>query len=525
MSNRTSIGLDFGDGTAHSFAASGATASSVVLRNVAWSSANSALSSTSPAQSWSYVLNNGTAASSIARELTAALQATGTAANPVTASYSADATGAITASAGAPALATHTDNAGNTVYAITLAKNAAGAAIRTASVVSINTASASSSPLVTAATATSLLSSALQSTGFTVSATGTGLVVTNPATTTPLSLSTGSFSNFAGLTTQPVSTHDRVVFLGAAAASLAAGQTLLSSGQVIGTIQSVSTAGAVTLTSNAATTVPSGGRVDVAIGAGISNIGLLVTSPADASTTSNTLALGDAASGLQPGQTITSGSNVIGIVKSIDKAGTVTFTANLAAPVAAGDTLGVLPHISTGNIAALSAGGNAATILSQYETNGFETKQGKQVPGLDAALYYTRTMPGIKTINQLMSDRTLLKVITTNLGLSSSFNNLDFDQQVRLLTAKVKLSDYTTPAKVQHQAEQYLVLTNAQAMATSANNAVSDLFGDNPNSSGNGNDLLSKIYPADSSGDNAGVASLFNDAASPDQPTSVSLSI
>ena len=156
---------------------------------------------------------------------------------------------------------------------------------------------------------------------------------------------------------------------------------------------------------------------------------------------------------------ITDGSNVVGIVKSVAGSGTVTLQANLAVPVAAGDTLGTLPSVSDGQTPALEDASNVQTILSQYETSQYETQEGQQIPGMDDALYFTRTMPTITSITQLMSDTRLLDVITTNLGLSGTYDQLPYDQQVTLLTSKVKLSDYANPAKLHDAAEQFLALT------------------------------------------------------------------
>ncbi len=512
MSNRTTVSLAFGAGGVQGFTSGGDAASTVSFRNIGWGTANASLTSALPARSWTYVLNNGSAAQSVAAALTTALQSAGSSSAPITGSYSVNANGDIVGSPGAPALTPSKDAAGNTTYSITLASNSKNAPIRIASVVSVNTAQAGVSTqhsTISAADATALLATALQTTGFTVATDGTALSITNPASNTPFSLASNSYSNFAAVTGQPLYAGGTTLPLGGAGKALQAGQTLLSGGQVIGTIQSVNGAGTVTLSAASKISLAAGARVDVAIGAGIGNIGIQFTAPAAGGTNTNILAVGRAATIIQAGQTITDGSNVVGIVKSVSASGIITFTGNLSAAVTAGDTLGVLPQVTTASTPALSSPGVAQSILSQYETNTYETKEGKQVPGLNTALYFSRVMPTITSINLLMSDPTLLKVVTTNLGIAGTFNNLDFDQQVSLLTSKIKFPEAATSAKVQNAAEQYLILTNEQALETSANNAIADMFGDNPNDNGNGPDLLSTIYPSDSTVDSGNVLSLF----------------
>ena len=106
MTGRSTISINPGSATANSFTTGGSTASTISLNNLAWGTSNSSLAADSPATTWSYVLDDGSAAASIAKALTTALQSTATTADPVTASYSvAPTTGAIVGSAGAPAIA------------------------------------------------------------------------------------------------------------------------------------------------------------------------------------------------------------------------------------------------------------------------------------------------------------------------------------------------------------------------------------------------------------------------------------
>ena len=165
---------------------------------------------------------------------------------------------------------------------------------------------------------------------------------------------------------------------------------------------------------------------------------------------------------MRPGQTITDGGSVVGIVKSVDGAGNVTLQASAAVAVAAGDTLGILPQVGDSQTPALQDAANVKTILSQYETSQYETQEGQEVPGMTDALYFTRTAPAITSITQLMSDTTLLNVVTTNLGLSETYGELPYDQQVTLLTSKVNLSTFSNPTSLQHYVEQFLALTGGE---------------------------------------------------------------
>ncbi len=497
MSNRTMVSMDFGDSTANSFVTSGAAASSISFNNLGWGTANASLTAAVPAESWSYVLNDGTAAASIAAALTTAVQSVGTAADPVTSSYTVDAGGAIVGSSDAPAIGTTTDSAGNTVYSLALATSSTGAPIRIANVISVAApapASSTTTPM-TAAAATSLLSRALTAYGFNIAATGTsGLNLINPITNSVLSVAPRAYTSYAGTTAREITTSTAMLSLGSAASNLTVGQTLLSGASEIGTIKSIDPVGNVTLTASSLVAVAANAVISVAMGVGVSNIGTQITTTGATTTVDSMLALGAPAKGVRAGQIITDGSNVVGIVKSVDNYGNVTLQANSAVAIAAGDTLSVLPQVSNQKIPALLDTSDTAAIYSQYEINQYEAAEGKLIPGMDSALYFTRKMPAITSINALMSDATLLKVVTTNMGISANYGVLPFDAQVALLTKKVKLSDFNTPAKLQAYAERYLV--NTALNASSANAIDPNLVILQGGPSASSTDLMSALYPS-----------------------------
>ena len=518
MTDRATISFGFGDPTTNSFTSGGSAASSISFQNLAWASANTSLTAASPAQTFSYVLDDGTAAASIATALTTALQSSGTTADPVTASYSVSSTGTIEGSAGAPAVTTSKDSAGNTIYSLALATNAAGAAIRLATVVAVQApaplAGAATPQQITAAAGTALMSTALGAAGFNIAANGAGgFNIVNPISNGPLSLTQQSYSTYAATSSAAISTTQNVLPLGAAGKTLSAGQILSSGGNTIGTIQSVDAAGDVTLTAASALQLAAGTRIDVAIGASVSNIGTQMTATAALDTTGTILPLGLAAAGMRPGQTITDGGSVVGIVKSVDGAGNVTLQASAAVTVAAGDTLGILPQVGDSQTPALQDAANVKTILSQYETNQYETQEGQEVPGMTDALYFTRTAPAITSITQLMSDTTLLNVVTTNLGLSDTYGELPYDQQVTLLTSKVNLSTFSNPTSLQHYVEQFLALTGENAASGgSAPDPASILLSGGTSSSGDSDPadaLMAALYPGSSGTNSNGLGGIL----------------
>jgi hypothetical protein len=140
-------------------------------------------------------------------------------------------------------------------------------------------------------------------------------------------------------------------------------------------------------------------------------------------------------------------------------------------------------------------------IITAYKTNNFEAGANTQTPGLQNALYFTRTAKSITTITQLQSDPSLLAVAVTGLGLPlTAYDNLSFTQQTTLLTQKLKIADLQKPAYVQHLAELYLVQQQLNAgtqLPAVQPGSVASLFG---GTSTSGNSVLTILQGSNSGG-------------------------
>ncbi len=476
-SARTTETVQFGAADTLSLSTGGASATSLTMQNTAWN--GTAQTKASPGVSWSFVLDDGSASASIAASLTAAWTASGG-----TGSYAADAAGTISGPAGAPGIGTRTDSAGNTVYSLPIATASDGTVIKSADIVAVKVAAGTGASA--AGAQLGALQGAITAAGFdaTLSASGT-LSILDPATAGVATLAHGFGVAIATATNRTVDPGGRLV-LGDAGKTLTAGQVLTDGSVALGTVKSVDMFGTVTLAAPLQASIAPGDTISVATGLGLANVGTPATAAAGSDAGSKTIALGKAGIGLQPGQIITSGGVTIGTVGAASASGTVTLLAGLTNPVTQGDRLTILPAISGGVTPALSDAKNVAGIVSSYETNAYETQMGQQYAGMDDALYYARTMGGITSISALMSNQKLLSVVTTSLGMGSYFGALDYDQQVRILTAKVNLKTMTSPAGIKQTAIQYLIAkagtqstapTGLAAMLAGQSPSQTDLFG------------------------------------------------
>lgn len=135
----------------------------------------------------------------------------------------------------------------------------------------------------------------------------------------------------------------------------------------------------------------------------------------------------------------------------------------------------------------LSSSSGVAQIAQDYMTSQFEMSENGVAPGLGNALYFTRAMTGSMTVTDIMGDARLLNVVETVSGFDpSQFGALDYDEQVRLLTGKVDLSDFSSPAKIKRYAEQYLTLLQIHPQATTTPASMLSLYG----ASGQGDGIL-----------------------------------
>ncbi len=157
-------------------------------------------------------------------------------------------------------------------------------------------------------------------------------------------------------------------------------------------------------------------------------------------------------------------------------------------------------YMSQWNPPPLSDSSTVSVIVNQYATNAFETSEDNQSPGLQAALYFKRSVSSVTNINQLMSDSTLTTVVRVAAGLPTAFGELDYSQQVPILSKAVDVSKLGNPHYVDTLVQQYLA-QNTDTGSTNATGIVS-LFGD----AASPTDLLGTIF----SGSDASSGSLLS---------------
>lgn len=111
------------------------------------------------------------------------------------------------------------------------------------------------------------------------------------------------------------------------------------------------------------------------------------------------------------------------------------------------------------------------TAIAGFKESSFETAIGKDNTALQEARYFSLNAVGLTRLSDIMADKPLLDVVTTALGLPSSFGNLSYDQQVAILKPRVDMTQFATKAGVSGFITKYLAMDQLQQSGTSGSTA------------------------------------------------------
>ncbi|PNG26629.1 DUF1217 domain-containing protein [Methylocella silvestris] len=95
------------------------------------------------------------------------------------------------------------------------------------------------------------------------------------------------------------------------------------------------------------------------------------------------------------------------------------------------------------------------TTTDNYVEQTLETNVGKQNEGAKMALYFKRVAPTLKSAYGVLADKTLLSVVQTAFGLSTSMSNQNIDLQAKTINGLFKISDLQNPAKLQKLIQRF----------------------------------------------------------------------
>ena len=144
---------------------------------------------------------------------------------------------------------------------------------------------------------------------------------------------------------------------------------------------------------------------------------------------------------------------------------------------------------------------------SKYVEQTLEDNQAKTNQGVANALYFTRHASSITSVYGLLADSTMLSVVETAYGISSTLGESDIDTQAALLSKVVPMADLQDPTAVAKIVTRY----TAQYDVSNSSSATNVLLADTSDSTTSILDAangVSTTYAADS------VLNLFNSSSS-----------
>jgi hypothetical protein len=134
-----------------------------------------------------------------------------------------------------------------------------------------------------------------------------------------------------------------------------------------------------------------------------------------------------------------------------------------------------------------------------YMQQQLEQEVGNDSEGARLALYFKRVGPTIKSPYDILSDKALLQVVQTALGLPAS-GQADIDAQAKQITQKLNLADLQDPKKLDQFIVRFSALYDVANQSAQQDPIVSLLSGSSSDQSGFSMDLLSSLQNFKSAG-------------------------
>ena len=131
------------------------------------------------------------------------------------------------------------------------------------------------------------------------------------------------------------------------------------------------------------------------------------------------------------------------------------------------------------NFAGLGSKATAATsatttAVSKYVEQTLEDNQATTNQGVSNALYFKRNASSITSIYGLLADSTMLSVVETAYGISSTLSEDDVDTQEELLSKVITVSDFQNSAKMEALVERYTAAYDATDTSSNADVLLAD---------------------------------------------------
>ena len=111
---------------------------------------------------------------------------------------------------------------------------------------------------------------------------------------------------------------------------------------------------------------------------------------------------------------------------------------------------------------------------AKYVEQTLEDNQAKTNPGVSNALYFSRHASSVTSIYGLLADSTMLSVVETAYGISTTLGQSDIDTQAAVLTKVVPITDLQDETKVAKIVSRYTAQYDVSTSSAATNVLLAD---------------------------------------------------
>ena len=111
---------------------------------------------------------------------------------------------------------------------------------------------------------------------------------------------------------------------------------------------------------------------------------------------------------------------------------------------------------------------------AKYVEQTLEDNQAKTNPGVSNALYFSRHASSVTSVYGLLADSTMLSVVETAYGISTTLGQSDIDTQAAVLTKVVPITDLQDETKVAKIVSRYTAQYDVSTSAAATNVLLAD---------------------------------------------------
>ncbi|MDT7951482.1 MAG: DUF1217 domain-containing protein [Acetobacteraceae bacterium] len=130
-------------------------------------------------------------------------------------------------------------------------------------------------------------------------------------------------------------------------------------------------------------------------------------------------------------------------------------------------------NFATQGLAQLKAPGILATVTNGYAEVKWRESLDTGTPGLSAALDFRSRANTIKTVDQILGDSNLRKVVTTALGIPQQIAFQSLEAQEKAISSKIDITKFKDPKFVEQFARRFLLANQPDPSTSGSTSALS----------------------------------------------------